>query len=249
MLRNGIIDFVTGIQFLTRIPIVSQSEWSEESFRRSVKFFPMIGGIIGLLLFGFIYIMQQFWGSGLPLHFMSIGVIILEIFITGGLHCDGLMDTVDGVFSGRPRAQMLEIMKDSRVGAFGAMAFSLLILVKYSLIMDIEPTLLPLAVLVMPIVGRIAVVVGITFYPYARAHGLGKVFYECSHRQTLLVAGITSLLLVGSLGKIAIISAVLGIAMAIVFCQYVSKKLGGLTGDVYGAIIELTELVALVVFM
>ena len=249
LLRNGIIDFITGFQFLTRIPIVSQSEWSEESFGRSVKFFPIIGGIIGLLLFGFVYGVQHFWGTGLPIHAMAIGVIILEIVITGGLHCDGLMDTVDGVFSGRPRAQMLEIMKDSRVGAFGAMAFSLLILVKYSLIMDIQSMTLPLALLVMPIVGRMSVVIGITFYPYARAKGLGKVFYECSHRKTLYVAGITALLLLLPLGKIPIISAVVGVIMAALFCQYVSKKLGGLTGDVYGAIIELIEIVALVVFI
>lgn len=249
LLRNGIIDFITGFQFLTRIPIVSQSEWSLESFGRSVKFFPIIGGIIGLLLFGFVYVMQHFWGSGVPIHVMAIGVIILEIFLTGGLHCDGLMDTVDGVFSGRPREQMLEIMKDSRVGAFGAMAFSLLILVKYSLIMDIQSTLLPLALLVMPIVGRIAVVIGITFYPYARANGLGKVFYECSHRQTVCIAGITTLLLLVPLGKIPIISGIVGIFVAVVFCQYVSEKLGGLTGDVYGAIIELTEITALLVFI
>lgn len=249
MLRNGIIDFITGFQFLTRIPIVSQSEWSTESFGRSVKFFPLIGGIIGLLLFGFVYILQYLWGSKVPIHAIAVGVIMLEIFLTGGLHCDGLMDTVDGVFSGRPREKMLEIMKDSRVGAFGAMAFSLLILVKYSLIMDIELNLLPLALLVMPIVGRIAVVIGITFYPYARANGLGKVFYECSHRQTLYVAGITALLLLVPLGKIAMISAMVGVFMAVVFCQYVNKKLGGLTGDVYGAIVELTEIVALLAFL
>ncbi|WP_378955053.1 adenosylcobinamide-GDP ribazoletransferase [Pelosinus sp. sgz500959] len=242
-------DFITGFQFLTRIPIVSQSEWSTESFGRSVKFFPIIGGIIGLLLFGFVYIVQYLGGGKVPIHAMAIGVVIIEIFLTGGLHCDGLMDTVDGVFSGRPRERMLEIMKDSRVGAFGAMAFSLLILVKYSLIMDIEPMILPYALLVMPIVGRIAVVIGITLYPYARANGLGKVFYDCSHRQTLYVAGISAIVLLVPLGKVAMMSGVLGIAMSFVFCQYVSKKLGGLTGDVYGAIIELTEIVALLVFI
>lgn len=249
MLKKGIADFITGFQFLTRIPIVKQSEWSVESFGRSVKFFPLIGGIIGLLLFTFVYLVKVLWGSELPIHTMAIGVIILEILITGGLHCDGLMDTVDGIFSGRPRAQMLEIMKDSRVGAFGAMAFSLLILLKYSLIMDIESNLLPLALLVMPIVGRIAVVFGITFYPYARPSGLGKVFYDCSHRDTLFVAGFTALLLLVPMGKIAIISAVMGVVLAFAFCQYVSKKLGGLTGDVYGAIVELTEIVALLVFI
>ena len=218
-------------------------------FGRSVKFFPIIGGIIGLLLFGFVYIVQHIWGLAMPIHSMAIGVIMFEIFLTGGLHCDGLMDTIDGILSGRPRARMLEIMKDSRVGAFGAMVFTLLILVKYSLLMDIEPLRLPLALFVMPIVGRTAVVIGITLYPYARADGLGKVFYECSHRQTLYVAGITALLLLAPLGKISIISAIVGVSMAFVFCQYVNKKLGGLTGDVYGAIVELTEVVALMMFM
>ncbi len=101
----------------------------------------------------------------------------------------------------------------------------------------------------MTIVGRVAVVIGITFYPYARPNGLGKVFYDCSHRQTLYVAGITALLLLVPLGKTALISAAVGIAATFAFCQYVSKKLGGLTGDVYGAIVELTEIVALLVFL
>lgn len=249
LLRNGIIDFITGLQFLTRIPIVSQSKWSTESFGRSVKFFPLIGGIIGLLLFGIVYGVQYFLGAKVPLHALAIGLIFFEILVTGGLHCDGLMDTVDGIFSGRPREGMLEIMKDSRVGAFGAMAFSLLLLVKYSLLMDIEFNQLSLALLVMPIVARSAVVVGITLYPYARANGLGKVFYECSHGQTLWIAGITALLLLVPLGKLALVSGVVGVGMAFVFCQHVNKKLGGLTGDVYGAIIEITEVVVLFVFI
>lgn len=249
LLRNGIIDFITGFQFLTRIPIVSQSEWSMESFARSVKFFPLIGGIIGLLLFTFVYTLQHIFGAKLPIHAVAIGVILLEIFLTGGLHCDGLMDTVDGIFSGKPRERMLEIMKDSRVGAFGAMAFSLLIAVKYSLIMDIERSVLPLALLVMPIVGRIAVVIGITLYPYARENGLGKIFYDCSHRQTLYVAGIMALLLLVPLGERALISGAVGIGAAFIFCQYVKEKLGGLTGDVYGAIVELTQIAALLTFI
>ena len=249
LFRNGVLDFVTGFQFLTRIPIVNQTEWSMESFGRSVKFFPLIGGIIGLLLFSFVHIIQYFFSVKVPIHIVGIGVILFEILLTGGLHCDGLMDTVDGIFSGRPRDKMLEIMKDSRVGAFGAMAFSLLLVVKYSVIMDIEFSMLPLALLVMPIVGRVAVVIGIVFYPYARVNGLGKVFYDCSHRQTVVVGGIIALLLLVPLGKIALMSAAGGIGVAILFCEYVKKKLGGLTGDVYGAIVELTEIIALLAFL
>jgi len=249
LFKAWITDFITGFQFLTRISIVGQSEWSEESFSRSVKFFPLIGGIIGLLLFGFVYGVQYFWGPKAPIHAMVSGLLVLEIFVTGGLHWDGLMDTADGIFSGRPREQILEIMKDSRVGAFGAMAFSLMLLVKYSLLLDVDLLRLPMALLVMPIVGRSAVVVGIVFFPYARKNGMGRMFFECSHHQTLYVAGITALLLLAPLGEIAVGSAATAIFMAVVFCRYVSKKLGGLTGDVYGAIVELAEIVTLTVFL
>lgn len=247
--KNVIGDFITGFQFLTRIPIKTQTQWRPESFSHSVKFFPIIGGIIGLILSGFLYGAESFLGGKLPVHLMAIGLILLEIIITGGLHCDGLMDTIDGIFSGKSRERMLEIMKDSRVGAFGAMSFCLLIFVKYSLIMDIDPTLLPLAILVMPIVGRTAVVAGITLYPYARAEGLGKAFYQSAYKTTLYVAGLCSALLLIPLGQLVMISGVVGIAFALLFAEYVSKRLGGLTGDVYGAIIELTEIVTLLVFI
>ncbi|MDF2635937.1 MAG: Cobalamin synthase [Pelosinus sp.] len=246
---NMIGDFVTGFQFLTRIPIKVQTHWTPESFSNSVKFFPLIGGIIGLLLAGILYGTESFWGAKVPIHLMAIGLILIEILITGGLHCDGLMDTVDGIFSGRPREKMLEIMKDSRVGAFGAMSFCLLIFVKYSLIMDIDPLLLPVAILVMPIVGRTAVVAAITMYPYARSEGLGKAFYQSAHKYTLWVAGIFSALLLIPLGKLVIISGVVGITFALLLSEYISKRLGGLTGDVYGAIIELTEIITLLVFI
>jgi len=246
---NVIGDFITGFQFLTRIPIKAQTQWSPNSFSQSVKYFPLIGGIIGLILAGIVYGAQGLLGVKIPMHLLAIGLILFEIILTGGLHCDGLMDTIDGVFSGKPREKMLEIMKDSRVGAFGAMSFCLLIFVKYSLLMDMDPKLLPLAVLVMPIVGRTAVVIPITLYPYARPEGLGKAFYQSSHKYTLYVAGILAALLLIPLGKIVIVSGVIGIGFAFLLSEYVSKRLGGLTGDVYGATIELTEIVTLLVFI
>lgn len=242
-------DFLTGLQFLTRISIQTKKQWSLDSFSRSVKFFPIIGGIIGLLLTGIVYGAQNFWGVKLPLHLMAVSIILFEIIITGGLHCDGLMDTVDGVFSGKSRERMLEIMKDSRVGAFGAMSFCLLIVMKYSLILDIEPMLLPIAIFVMPIIGRTAVVMAITLYPYARADGLGKGLSQCEHKNTLYIAGIIAILLLVPFGKLVLLSSGVAIAFAILVAEYVNKRLGGLTGDVYGAVVELTELVALVVFL
>ncbi|HEY3425306.1 MAG TPA: adenosylcobinamide-GDP ribazoletransferase [Negativicutes bacterium] len=249
LLGKMMVDFITGLQFLTRIHIITQSECSLDSFGGSVKFFPVIGGIVGLFLVGVVEAAQSFWELRLPVHVIAIGVIVVEILLTGGLHCDGFMDTIDGILSGRPRERMLEIMKDSRVGAFGAMSFGLLVLLKYSLIIDIEPALLPVALLVMPITGRTGIVIAITLYPYARASGLGKIFYRGAHRYTLCVAGMLALLLLVPLGKTAVISGVAGSAVAFAFSEVVNKRLSGLTGDVYGAVNEIAEIAALLVFI
>lgn len=249
MFQRMVGDFITGFQFLTRIRIVNQSEWSIESFGRSVTFFPIIGCIIGCILAGFAYGAQLFWGPSLPVHSIAIILIVMEVLVTGGLHCDGFMDTIDGVFSGRSRERMLEIMKDSRVGAFGAMGFCLLVLMKFSLILDNHAIGLPLVMFVMPVIGRTAIVIAITLFPYARNDGLGKLFCQPANLSTLLITGLVALIILVPLGKSAIIAGVAACVGAFVFAQYVSRRLGGLTGDVYGAVNEVAEVLALLVFV
>lgn len=238
-------DFFTGLQFLTRIRIVEQTDWSPASFGRSVKYFTLIGAIIGLLLAGLQYVFSQF----LPSHVMAAAIIIAGIVLTGGLHCDGFMDTADGVFSGRSRERMLEIMKDSRVGANGVVAFGLLILLKYSLIADMTPALLTTALLVMPVAGRMAMVICVTSFPYARPDGMGKAFAQYADRTTLLIAGVVALIIIIPLGIQAVISAGFAVLAGILSARYLAKVLGGLTGDTYGAVTEITELMALLVFI
>ncbi len=238
-------DFFTGLQFLTRIRIVEQTDWSLERFGSSVKYFTLIGAIIGLILAGLNYILSQF----LPQHVLAAVIVMSEIIITGGLHCDGFMDTADGIFSGRSRERMLEIMKDSRVGANGVVAFGLLLLLKYSLIFDMTPTLLTTALVIMPIVGRLAMVISITSFPYARPDGMGKAFAEYAGRNALFVAAIIALVIIIPLGLQAMISAGVAIMFGIAAARYFAKVLGGLTGDTYGAVTELTELITLLVFV
>lgn len=238
-------DFFTGLQFLTRIRVVEQTDWSLERFGNSVKYFTLIGAIIGLILAGLNYILSQF----LPQHVLAAVIVMSEIIITGGLHCDGFMDTADGVFSGRSRERMLEIMKDSRVGANGVMAFGLLLLLKYSLIIDMTPTMLTTALVVMPVIGRLAMVISITSFPYARPDGMGKAFAEYAGRNALFVAAIIALVIIIPFGLQAVISAGAAIMFGMVAARYFAKVLGGLTGDTYGAVTELTELIALLVFV
>ena len=245
-------NFITGLQFLTRIKIAKQSEWSPESFGRSVKFFPLVGGVIGVLLVIINQLLTEYFpliGFYLPPHIFTTILIIMNIVLTGGLHCDGFMDTMDGVFSGRSKERMLEIMKDSRVGANGVMAFVLLVLLKWSLLMDISSLLLPTALLVMPILGRFAMVMGITLFPYARPDGIGKAFAQYADKYTALISIVITLLLIGVCGKQALASFVMVSLSTMLLAPYFTNILGGLTGDIYGTLSELGEIMVLLVFL
>jgi adenosylcobinamide-GDP ribazoletransferase len=238
-------DFLIALQFLTRIHLVRQVNIAPETFGACVRWFPLVGALIGAILAGVLYFADPY----LPIHTLAAALIILEFFLTGGLHCDGLMDSADGLLSGRPRERMLEIMKDSRVGAHGVAAFVLLALAKWSLFFDLLPHGPLAALFAMPVLGRLAMVIAITQYPYARPEGIGKAFAAFAGRPALYIAAATALILVAPLGPTALLALAAAVIFALAFCRYVSAVLGGLTGDIYGAVAELSEIVVLVIFV
>lgn len=246
-------DFITGLQFLTRLRVFPQTNWSVEGFGRSVKFFPVAGAVIGLFLAGFSFLLSVYLpelSSGGSSHIAAALLLLASVFITGGLHLDGLMDTMDGIFSGRPPQRMLEIMKDSRVGANGVMAAGLLFLVKWSFFMDLAPQKLFLCVFVMPIISRFCMTVAITSFPYARPEGMGKAFKEYAGKNTLLIAAMFTFVILSFTLSISVLTALLlAILFTACFASFVTRLLGGLTGDVYGAVTELSEIVVLIVFL
>jgi len=238
-------DFLTGLQFLTRIQLKQQTEWSPASFGRSVRYFPLIGLIIGIVLAAFYHLLAPY----VTIHVLTALLVIGEIIITGALHCDGYMDTADGIFSGRSRERMLEIMKDSRVGANGVVAFGVLLLLKWTLYIDMPQSLLPLSMVMAPVIGRFCMVVGITLFPYARPDGIGKAFTQYAGNSALKVAGVLTLAAAAILGKTAVAGLLAALVFTIWFGRYVTKILGGLTGDVYGAITETTQIIVLMTFL
>ncbi|HWR40047.1 MAG TPA: adenosylcobinamide-GDP ribazoletransferase [Patescibacteria group bacterium] len=237
-------DFFTGLQFLTRLRLVRQDDWSPAGFGRSVKFFPLVGAVIGLVLAG-----TGWLGANLlPPHVLGAVLVLAWVMVTGGLHCDGLMDTMDGVFSGRDRERMLEIMKDSRVGANGVVAFVLTYLLKWSLLVDLPVPMLVPALFTAPVAARMAMVMAISAFAYARPDGMGKAFAVYAGRPTQIFAVLSAALLLAPLGWPAVAGGVSAALFALLFGRYVSCRLGGLTGDVYGAVAELSEVVVLVAF-
>ena len=243
--------FLIGLQFLTRICVVRQTVWTEEDFGKSVRYFPLVGAVLGciyaLVAWLSTDLLPQF-GVILPHHLLNVLFVAMPVILTGGIHCDGFMDTVDGIFSGRDRERMLEIMKDSCTGAFGVVAFVLLMMFQYGAVSDVPVEALPAALFVMPIISRMMMVFTITIYPYARKEGMGKAFSEYTNKRTLGVVFLYGLALVIPWGINALIAVFVSLLFTTCFCNFVTKKIGGVTGDVYGAVCTLCELLVMIAF-
>ena len=228
--------FLIALQFLSRIHLASQEVWTDEDFGRSVLFFPLVGLVIGLLLsalYGALSFILDPFGR-------AVLVVAFWFYLTGGLHADGYMDTADGLFSGRSRERMLEILKDSRVGSGGVMAFVFLVLLKVTFLSQLEPKAAMLSLVAVPAAVRFGTLISIFQFPYAR-----KAFVTYAPPHTTAKALVLALLPVFLCGPFYL--AFLGAAMILSLWANlgISRKLGGVTGDTYGAVIEGSEMVLL----
>ncbi len=247
-------EFFIGLQFLTRLSIVKQTIWTEELFGGSVKFFPLIGAVLGIISGSIALI---FFALDLPAKFLLAGILtILPTILTGGIHSDGFMDTCDGIFSGRDREKMLEIMKDSRTGSMAVSAFVCISIINFSLILDLisMQNFLIAAVFSTPIISRFMMVCTIGLFPYARKSGMGYAFAKYTTRKTIFIAMIELILLmIPSLIFLHTITILLPIILAGIFTiwfgKYAVKKLGGVTGDVYGFVLTMCESISLLGFL
>lgn len=244
--------FLTGLQFLSRIRIVRQNDWSNERFSRSVRYFPLVGASVGAVMALVSYLLifvLPLAGITIPIAALTAILLAVWLYLGGGLTCDGFMDTMDGVFSGRDREKMLVIMKDSRVGANGVVGFVMLALMKWAMLMSIPMADIPMAFFIASILGKLAMVMAIVRFPYARPDGIGKMFQLCANRETLLVAAGCAVICLLPFGIPALICGLGAVCGALYLGRYVTRMLGGLTGDVYGAITETIELLVLILLM
>ncbi|MGF1490852.1 MAG: adenosylcobinamide-GDP ribazoletransferase [Microcoleaceae cyanobacterium] len=229
------------IAFYTCLPV--PTTWTLE-FRGIARLAPLIGFIIGGLL-GLMDLSLQLLGC--PTLTRSALVVIGGIGITGGLHLDGAMDTADGLAVTDPHRR-LEVMSDSVTGAFGAMAAVAILLLKTAALTDLE-TSRWLVLIAVAGWGRWGQLVAIARYPYLKAQGKGAFHKDSVYSAWDLLPG--ALLLLGLSGLqvvlnptqwlMAIGMALGGIAIAILSGAWFNARLGGHTGDTYGAVVEWTE--------
>lgn len=248
-------DFLLGLQFLTRLTVKRNVDWSERACGGSVKFFPLIGSVLSVfyLAAGYVlfYALPQ-RSIELPPYFIGFALLAFNIYLTGALHCDGFTDTMDGILSGRKRERILEIMKDSHVGAHGTTSLILLLLGKFSMFAGLSygsPALAMTALCLLPIVPRFCMSNAVVLFPYARPQGLGKAFHEYSGRKSLIFPFVFTLALSILGGLPALGTCIFTCLVMYAFDSYVCSLIGGLTGDVYGATCELGEFVILFAFI
>lgn len=242
------------VTFLTGIPLKVEGDVSPADLWGSMGWYPLVGLAMGVAAWAVYAGLVSF----LPGLVAATLVVILLELLTRGLHLDGLMDTADGIFSGAPRERALEIMKDHNVGAMGVTAAVLLLVLKVAALGALTRADAAAPLLAGWCAARTLPALNVYWWPYARPAGTGEAFTR-EHTPGplqlaggLLAAGVVVAglagLWAGGLGSwyagLVIAAVAMGVALGVQ--AVVAKRLGGLTGDVYGMGIELAEAAALV---
>jgi adenosylcobinamide-GDP ribazoletransferase len=231
---------LAAIRFLTILPLPETWGITEDDLACSLPWFPAIGLLLGTVAAALA------WGVSMaspPL--VTAGVVVVALLgFSGCLHMDGLADSADGLLSSRPRERILEIMKDSHTGAMGVIAIVCVLLLKFASLASLPADRLWPAVLLMPLAGRCAIAVHRTLLPYARPSGLGSVFYRRRTRWAgIWATGVLAAIAWAILGWRGLIVWGGCMTVTVAVSAYVYRKIGGATGDTFGAVCELAEVV------
>lgn len=235
------------LSFLTRLPVSLGLDDKDgaralpsSAFGRAAVCFPLVGCLVGGLGVALATAVVRYLGAPIT----SVLLIALAALITGGLHLDGLADLFDGLGGYRgERARMLEIMRDPRIGAHGCTALILSLALKILLTSELLARAQLLPLMAAAVCARFCAVPLLAWFAYARPQGLGAEFQKHTSSRHVLGAALITLAALYALGNVTLLlPALCALLTALAVAAWVSPKLGGLTGDVYGAAIELSEL-------
>lgn len=223
-------------QFLTILPFKIRAEIKNEDYAKSLIYFPVIGIIIGaiLLIVSLCYLF-------LPMMVVGVFVLIVSALVTGALHLDGFSDTCDAFYGSKPKEEILKIMHDPRCGVMGTVGVTLLLLLKFSLLISIPRGLLWQSLLAMCCFSRWAQTTG-CLLPYSRNEGKAGAFIKYARKKDIVIGGLFTILVSGALfGLKGIAIFFVSFIPALVFIRYAKVKIGGMTGDTIGAVNEIAE--------
>lgn len=233
------MNFFSALSFLTILPAPAQTDWTDG---RKVLYFPLVGILIGVLLYGVDYLGFQFFTPTIR----ALTDVFFLAVITGGLHLDGLADSADGFFPCHSRKKALEIMRDPRVGVMGALAIVFCVSFKTAAISEFLFEDYRIWLLAVPALARTGLVIALMSADYARPEGIGSGFFQ-KGRYGLLTLSPVALAIpfyFGAITGLAALGLLFGITfLCLAFCR---KRLGGMTGDTLGALVEILETALLI---
>lgn len=234
--------FFAALQFLTLFPWPKRMDRSADEVGPSAIFFPVIGFLLGLILVLANALLDPFASPGLS----SVALVTILALLTRGLHLDGLGDTFDGLGAGGDRERILRVMDDSHTGAFGLIVIVLLLFFKIHAIESIDNERWR-ALLAAPILGRWAMVL-LGYRSQAARPGLGSTLIDHLQTKHVVFATLITMLLATAILHGAGIAMMIWIAIfALASKKYFHRRLGGVTGDTFGAVGELSETSVLVI--
>lgn len=235
--------FWNALRFLTVIPAPDIDRVEDDWLIRAAKYFPLIGIIVGGVSAGVLLLAGEIWSGLLP-PLLAVGV---GTVLTGALHEDGLADTADGFGGGRSRDTRLAIMKDSRIGTYGALALGFSVALRVAALVALPPWVGAAALIAAHAGGRFAAAAVMSLLPYAGDPAATKLTYtEASLRRSEIVLAVIFVLVAAlPLARtgvlVALIGLSLGAALVASFAGRAQRLIGGYTGDVLGAAEQLFE--------
>ncbi len=232
--------FWLAVQFLTRLPTPKTSMVNDCQIGVSVLFYPVVGLLIGCLLAIFCLLVQ-----GVNQYLQAALVLAFWVFLTGGLHLDGLADCADAWAGGLgSRERSLAIMKDPAAGPIAVAILFLVMLVKWSALISLISNQEFIKLLVVPMMGRLSILLLMLSTSYIREQGLGAIMNKnLPMMETWLVVLVSLIICIWMLGFFVIVSVCLLIWL---LRRIALQRLGGVTGDVYGAVLEIVEAATMV---
>jgi adenosylcobinamide-GDP ribazoletransferase len=235
--------FWNALRFLTMIPAPGVERVEDDWLMRAAKYFPLVGIIVGCVSAIVLLLAGEIWSGLLP----ALLAIAAGIVLTGALHEDGLADTADGFGGGRSRESRLAIMKDSRIGSYGALALGMTVALRVAALAALPPWIGAAALIGAHAGGRLAAAAVMTALPYAGDPAATKLSYVDAPLRSPEIALATIFMLVAltPLARSGIFAALIGLVFGAALAGWLVDRarelIGGYSGDVLGATEQLFE--------
>ncbi len=232
--------------FLTVVPIPARDDEVDPASLADARFaYPLVGLAIGLALAGLAVALGR---MGLPLGPSAFLILLAWAALSGGLHLDGLADTADGLFLWGDPARRLAVMRDPHVGSYGVSALGLLLIGKFAALEAVVGSGRWLPLVASATIGRALILVMAGSAPYARPGGTGRALIDATGPRDVFGGVILAIVAGGvAAGPRGLVAASLALALALALTASARRKLGGVTGDTLGALVEVGELGTLLV--